>query len=288
MSNDIEASNARVTEIRHRALIFRLPVSMIIGGSIVLIWLIAALGAPFITKYDPTAIEFLKILKPPSADNLFGTDELGRDIFSRVLYAARIDIWMGVAGVFAPMVIGVCFGLVAGYMGGVVDKVLMRLVDITLAFPFFVLVLAIVAMLGPGLMNFIIALACVAWVAYARLVRAEVQIIKKSEYVQAAQTLGFSPVYIMLRHVLPNALSPIIVYAVTDAVLVILLGASLGFLGLGVQPPTPEWGVMIASGQTYIGLAWWISFFPGLATVSLGLGLALVGNGLSKLRLENN
>jgi peptide/nickel transport system permease protein len=261
---------------------------MIVGGLIVLMWFFGAIAAPLITDIDPIAIDFLKILKPPSAENLFGTDELGRDIFTRVLYAARIDIWMGVAGVFAPMIIGVILGLVAGYMGGVVDKVLMRLVDITLAFPFFVLVLAIVAMLGPGLMNFIIALAFVAWVAYARLVRAEVQIIKKSEYVQAAQTLGFSPIYIMLRHVLPNALSPIIVYAVTDAVLVILLGASLGFLGLGVQPPTPEWGVMIANGQTYIGSAWWISFFPGLATVLLGLGLALVGNGLSKLRLESN
>jgi peptide/nickel transport system permease protein len=288
MSTDTNTANTSVMVTRQRALISRLPVSMIVGGLIVLMWFFGAIAAPLITDIDPIAIDFLKILKPPSAENLFGTDELGRDIFTRVLYAARIDIWMGVAGVFAPMIIGVILGLVAGYMGGVVDKVLMRLVDITLAFPFFVLVLAIVAMLGPGLMNFIIALAFVAWVAYARLVRAEVQIIKKSEYVQAAQTLGFSPIYIMLRHVLPNALSPIIVYAVTDAVLVILLGASLGFLGLGVQPPTPEWGVMIANGQTYIGSAWWISFFPGLATVLLGLGLALVGNGLSKLRLESN
>ena len=278
----------RIETTAQRSIIFRLPVSMTCGGVIVLIWLISALAAPLILEYDPIAIDFLKILHPPSASNWFGTDELGRDVFTRVIYAARIDIWMGVAGVFAPMIIGIFLGLVAGYMGGIVDKVLMRIVDITLAFPFFVLVLAIVAMLGPGLLNFIIALAFVAWVAYARLIRAEVQIIKKSEYIQAAQTLGFSPIYIMLRHVLPNALSPIIVYAVTDAVLVILLGASLGFLGLGVQPPTPEWGVMIASGQTYISSAWWISFFPGVATVFLGLGLALIGNGLSKLRLASS
>ena len=278
----------RIEPTAQRSIIFRLPVSMTCGGVIVLIWLISALAAPLILEYDPIAIDFLKILHPPSASNWFGTDELGRDVFTRVIYAARIDIWMGVAGVFAPMIIGIFLGLVAGYMGGIVDKVLMRIVDITLAFPFFVLVLAIVAMLGPGLLNFIIALAFVAWVAYARLIRAEVQIIKKSEYIQAAQTLGFSPIYIMLRHVLPNALSPIIVYAVTDAVLVILLGASLGFLGLGVQPPTPEWGVMIASGQTYISSAWWISFFPGVATVFLGLGLALIGNGLSKLRLASS
>jgi peptide/nickel transport system permease protein len=263
----------RIAPGAQRSFISRLPTSMIFGGVIVLAWLISALAAPLISEYDPIAIDFLKILHPPSASNLFGTDELGRDVFTRVLYAARIDIWMGVAGVFVPMVIGIFLGLVAGYMGGIVDKILMRIVDITLAFPFFVLVLAIVAMLGPGLTN---------------LIRAEVQIIKKSEYIQAAQTLGFSPVYIMLKHVLPNALSPIIVYAVTDAVLVILLGASLGFLGLGVQPPTPEWGVMIANGQTYISSAWWISFFPGLATVLLGLGLALIGNGLSKLRLESN
>ena len=288
MSAADNIESERIEPTAQRSIIFRLPVSMSCGGIIVLIWLISALAAPLISAYDPIAIDFLKILHAPSASNWFGTDELGRDIFTRVLYAARIDIWMGVAGVFAPMIIGIFLGLVAGYMGGIVDKVLMRIVDITLAFPFFVLVLAIVAMLGPGLANFIIALAFVAWVAYARLIRAEVQIIKKSEYIQAAQTLGFSPIYIMLRHVLPNALSPIIVYAVTDAVLVILLGASLGFLGLGVQPPTPEWGVMIARGQTYISSAWWISFFPGVATVTLGLGLALIGNGLSKLRLESN
>jgi peptide/nickel transport system permease protein len=285
-ANNVESE--RIEPGAERSIISRLPISMIIGGIIVLHWLIGAVAAPLISEYDPIAIDFLKILHPPSASNFFGTDELGRDIFTRVLYAARIDIWMGVAGVFAPMVIGVFLGLVAGYMGGIVDKILMRIVDITLAFPFFVLVLAIVAMLGPGLANFIIALALVAWVAYARLIRAEVQIIKKSEYIQAAQTLGFSPIYIMLKHVLPNALSPIIVFAVTDAVLVILLGASLGFLGLGVQPPTPEWGVMIANGQTYISSAWWISFFPGIATVILGLGLALIGNGLSKLRLDSN
>jgi peptide/nickel transport system permease protein len=285
-NEDIESERIETTE--QRSIIFRLPVSMICGGIIVLVWLIGAIAAPLISDYDPIAIDFLKILQPPSSSNLFGTDDLGRDMFTRVLYAARIDIWMGVAGVFAPMIIGIFFGLVAGYMGGIIDKILMRLVDITLAFPFFVLVLVIVAMLGPGLVNFIIALAFVAWVPYARLIRADVQIIKKSEYIQAAQTLGFSPVYIMLRHVLPNALSPIIVYAVTDAVLVILLGASLGFLGLGVQPPTPEWGVMIANGQSYISTAWWISFFPGVATVSMGLGLALIGNGLSSLRLGSD
>jgi peptide/nickel transport system permease protein len=193
MSIETNLPNTRVVEKRRPALIFRLPVSMVLGGFIVLMWLFGATAAPLITAYDPIAIDFLKILQPPSSENLFGTDELGRDIFTRVLYASRIDIWMGIAGVSAPMVIGIILGLVAGYMGGIVDKVLMRIVDITLAFPFFVLVLAIVAMLGPGLMNFIIALAFVGWVAYARLVRAEVQIIKKSEYVQAAQTLGFSP-----------------------------------------------------------------------------------------------
>jgi peptide/nickel transport system permease protein len=160
----------------------------------------------------------------------------------------------------------------------------MRLYDITVAFPFFVLVLAIVGVLGPGLANFFIALALVGWVTYARLVRAEVLVISSSEYVLAARTLGYGDRAILFRHVLPNAFSPVIAYAMTDAVLVILAGASLGFLGMGAQPPTAEWGVMIADGQTFVDRAWWICFFPGLATMSLGLGLVLVGDGLSQLR----
>lgn len=263
----------------------RRPVSFELGAGLAIIlgWLVLAIAAPLVAGADPNAIDLLAILVPPGAEHPFGTDHLGRDVLARVLHGARIDIWMGFMGVLPPLVIGVTIGLLSGYVGGLFDTVMMRLVDITVAFPFFVLVIAIVGMLGPGLMNYFIALALVAWVAYARLVRAEVLVIKNAEYVLAARTLGYSRSVIALRHVLPNAIAPIVVYAMTDAVLVILAGASLGFLGLGAQPPTAEWGVMIADGQPYVVDAWWICFFPGLAAMTLGLGFVLASDGLARL-----
>ena len=260
-----------------------LPSTLKFGLAIVLLWVMAALFAPWLTPMDPNAIDLENVLQPPGGQWLLGTDHVGRDILTRVIFAARIDLWMGFMGVLAPALIGVTIGLFSGYFGGLTDAVMMRAVDITLAFPFLILVLAIVAMLGPGVGNFIIALAVVAWVSYARLIRAEVMVIKNSEYIQAAKTLGYHPMYIIFRHVLPNALSPVIVYAMTDAILVILAGASLGFIGLGVQPPTAEWGVMIADGQPYVIEAWWICFFPGLAAISLGIGLSLIGDGLARI-----
>ncbi|MGL4280859.1 MAG: ABC transporter permease [Albidovulum sp.] len=253
-----------------------------LGAALLLAWLIAALGAGVFAPYDPNALDLVAMLAPPDSAHWFGTDHLGRDVFSRVIYGARIDIWMGFAGVVAPMVIGVTVGLIAGYFGGLTDTILMRVLDITVAFPFFILVIAIVGVLGPGLVNYIIALALVAWVAYARLVRAEVLVVKRLEYVQAARALGFSDPVIILRHVLPNVLGSITIYAWTDAVMVILAGASLGFLGLGAQPPTAEWGVMIADGQPYVLQAWWICLFPGIAMVTLSLGFILVSDGLSR------
>ena len=187
-------------------------------------------------------------------------------------------------GEVPPLLVGAAVGLVSGYFGGVVDSLFMRLYDLFVAFPFFVLVLAIVGVLGPGLVNFVIALALVGWVSYARLVRAEVLTIRESEYVQAAQCLGYPPAVIVTRHVLPNAVGPVIAYAVSDAVLVMLAGASFGFLGMGAQPPNAEWGVMIADGQSFIDQAWWICFFPGAAAITLGLGLAFLGDALAQLR----
>jgi len=260
-----------------------LPFTLKFGLTIVLLWVLAALFAPWLTPVDPNAIDLENVLQPPGGQWLLGTDHVGRDILTRVIYSARIDLWMGFLGVLAPLLIGVTIGLFSGYFGGLTDAVMMRAVDITLAFPFLILVLAIVAMLGPGVGNFIIALAVVAWVSYARLIRAEVMVIKNTEYIQAAKTLGYHPMYIIFRHVLPNALSPVIVYAMTDAVLVILAGASLGFIGLGVQPPTAEWGVMISDGQPYVIQAWWICFFPGLAAISLGVGLSMIGDGLARV-----
>jgi peptide/nickel transport system permease protein len=257
--------------------------TLAVGLGIVAAWLLVALFAPFLAPYDPNAVDILHLLEGPSLAHPFGTDQAGRDVLSRTIYASRIDLFMCIMGVVPPLLIGAAIGLVSGYLGGFADVVLMRIYDVTVAFPFFVLVLAIVGVLGPGLENFFIALALVGWVTYARLVRAEVLVIKTSEYALAARSLGFGPLTIMLRHVLPNALSPVIVYAMTDAVLVILAGASLGFLGMGAQPPLAEWGVMIADGQIYVVRAWWICFFPGLAAITLGIGLALTGDGLARL-----
>lgn len=262
----------------------RLTAPMAVAVVILIGWLVVALAAPTIAPYDPTAVDILNMLAPPSAEHWFGTDQVGRDVFSRVVFGARIDVFLCVVGVLPPLLIGTTVGLVSGYFGGMVDTLFMRLYDLFVAFPFFVLVLAIVGVLGPGLVNFVIALALVGWVSYARLVRAEVLTIRESEYVQAAQCLGYPPAAIVTRHVLPNAFGPVIAYAVSDAVLVMLAGASFGFLGMGAQPPNAEWGVMIADGQAFVQQAWWICLFPGLAIVSLGLGFALLGDGLGQMR----
>ena len=259
----------------------------IIGGVIVLIWTLVAILAPIISPYDPIATDLKSILKQPSAEHLLGTDNLGHDMLSQIIYGARVDLSMGLIGVAAPFIIGVVVGILAGYFGGIIDALLMRLLDIALAFPFIVLVLAIVAILGPGLKNYYIALAIVAWVPYARLVRAETLVLRNLEFVDAARLLGYKPGYIAIRHVLPNAITAAIVFVMTDIVLTILLGSGLSFFGLGAQPPTPEWGRLIAQGQTYLSTAWWISVFPGIAVILLALGFTLLGDGLaSQLRVR--
>ncbi|MCR6498255.1 ABC transporter permease [Shinella sp. CPCC 101442] len=262
----------------------RITPTMPVALAILFGWLMVALTAPLIAPYDPDAIDIVNMLSPPGAAHWFGTDQVGRDVFSRVLYASRVDLLLCFAGVLPPLLIGTTIGLLSGYFGGVVDNVFMRIYDLTVAFPFFVLVLAIVGVLGPGLLNFILALALVGWVSYARLVRAQVLTIRESEYIQAAKCLGYPPRAILSHHVLPNAVGPVIAYAVSDAVLVMLAGASFGFLGLGAQPPLAEWGVMIADGQAFVQQAWWICLFPGLAAISLGLGFALLGDGLGQIQ----
>ncbi|WP_315927795.1 ABC transporter permease [Mesorhizobium sp. SP-1A] len=262
----------------------RITPAMAVALAILSGWLLLALAGPAIAPYDPDAVDILNMLSPPSAAHWFGTDQVGRDVFSRVLSASRVDMFLCVVGVLPPLLIGTTVGLLSGYFGGLVDSVFMRVYDLTVAFPFFVLVLAIVGVLGPGLVNFIIALTLVGWVSYARLVRAEVLTIRESEYVQAARCLGYPPVAILTRHILPNAIGPVIAYAVSDAVLVMLAGASFGFLGMGAQPPLAEWGVMIADGQAFVQQAWWICLFPGLAAISLGLGFAFLGDGLGQMQ----
>lgn len=260
---------------------------VVIGSLLVLGWVAIAAFAPLIAPYDPNAIDFMAILQPMSSEHPLGTDNLGRDLFSRIVYGTRVDLTMGLIGVAAPLVIGLLIGVTAGFYGGAVDALLMRLLDITVAFPFMILVLAIIAVLGPGLTNYYIALALVAWVPYARLTRAETLVLRGAEFVQAARVLGFSSPHIIVRHVLPNAALPSLVFVMTDIVLVVLSGSGLSFLGLGAQPPTPEWGLMIAEGRTFIATAWWISFFPGLAIVFLALGFSLLADGLAKqLRID--
>ncbi|HYM69840.1 MAG TPA: ABC transporter permease [bacterium] len=239
--------------------------------------------APLIAPYDPTALGLAGGLQPPSAAHWFGTDQLGRDILTRVLYAARIDLQIGTIGVIIPLIMGVVIGLFAGYYAGWPDAILGRVIDVVTAFPFLVLVLAIVAMLGPGLRNFYIAISLVSWVAYARIVRGEALGVRGRGYILAARSLGYSDARIVFRHLLPNVIVPALVFGMSDFVLDILAGASLGFFGLGVQPPTPEWGVMIAEGRNFIITAPWVVIFPGVAIVVTSFFVSLIGDSVSDI-----
>jgi peptide/nickel transport system permease protein len=259
-----------------------LPRLAVIGGALCLFWLLVALAAPWIAPYDPLSQDLAATLQPPGAAHLLGTDNFGRDILSRIVWGTRLDLQMGVFGVLFPFIIGTFIGAMSGYFGGFVDMALMRLLDVTISFPFFVLIIAIVATLGPGLGSFYIALALVGWVSYARLVRARFLVLKHADFVMAARSLGFSHLRIVLHHILPNAIMPALVFSMSDAVIDILLGSSLSYLGLGIQPPTPEWGLMIAEGQNFIATAWWMTFFPGLAIVLLATGFSLLADGAAE------
>jgi peptide/nickel transport system permease protein len=210
-----------------------------------------------------------------------GTDNLGRDIFSRVVYAARVDLQIGFVTTYVPLVYGVILGAIAGYFGGWVDAVIMRLVDVVIAFPFLVLVIAILAVVGPGVKGIYIAVLAVAWAMYARLTRAEMLVLREQQFMLAGEALGFSRRRIIFRHAIPNLLRPNLVFSMADFVLNILLVASLSFLGLGVRPPTPEWGAMVAEGQNFLLNAWWITTLPGIVIVVVGIALSLVGDGLA-------
>ncbi len=259
------------------------PVPLVIGSLVVIGAVILALFAPWIAPYDPILQNTANTLQGPSLAHPFGTDNFGRDIFSRVIWGTRIDLQMGLIGVIFPFIIGTVIGSLSGYAGGIVDTIFMRIVDIVLAFPFLVLMLAIISILGPGIGSFYIAMALVGWVSYARLIRAQTLILKHSDFVIAAQSLGYSHARIMFRHIMPNAIVASIVFAMSDVVLVILSGAAISYLGLGVQPPAAEWGIMVAEGQNFITTAWWITAFPGLAIVGLAFGFSLLADGLGEL-----
>ena len=242
-----------------------------------------ALLAPLAAPYDPIYQDATVKLQPPSLAHPFGTDNFGRDVLSRVIWGARIDLQIAVIGVIFPFLIGTAIGTMAGFFGGWVDALFMRIIDVVLAFPFLVLMLSIIAILGPGLGSFYIAMALVGWVSYARLIRAQILVLKTQDFAVAAASLGFSRLRIMFRHLLPNALAGSLVFVMSDAVLVLLNGAAISYLGLGVQPPVAEWGVMVAEAQGFITQAWWITLFPGLAIVTLAFGFSLTGDALADL-----
>ena len=255
--------------------------SLWIGVFIIGLLTLAALFAPLIFPDGPNQQDLLNTLQPPSWSHPFGTDNLGRDIFTRSIYAARIDLMVGLITTYVPLVLGVLLGLVAGYRGGWLETVVMRAVDVVVAFPFIVLVIAVIAIVGPGLLGVYIGITVVGWALYARLTRAEVLVLKEQQFVLAGKSLGYSSTRIVFRHLLPNVIRPNLVFSTLDIVLNILVLASLSFLGLGVQPPTAEWGLMVAEGQTFLLTAWWISTMPGLVIVFAGVGFSLLGDGLA-------
>ncbi len=259
----------------------RRPPALIAGLSILSVILGLAIFAPLLTSFDPIKQDPSHALLHPSARHLLGTDQLGRDVWARLLYGARIDLRVGFLAVFLPFCLGSAIGCLAGYFGGWVDMVAMRAVDIVLAFPFFVLVIAMVFVLGPGTTSIYIAITIVGWVSYARIVRGEILVAKRQEYILAATALGYSRKRIILRHLLPNVITQAIVYAMSDVVFTILAIVTLGYLGLGVPPPTPEWGSMISDGQAFLTTNWQLATIPGIAVVITGLGLSLLGDGLA-------
>jgi peptide/nickel transport system permease protein len=261
---------------------FRTP-SLVAGSAILIALALAAVLAPFLHTQSPAAQDLLHTLAGPSSRHWLGTDQLGRDVWSRLLYAARVDLKVGFLAVLFPFAFGSLVGCLAGYYGGWLDSIVMRVVDVIVAFPFYVLVLALVFVLGPGTRSIYIAIAWVGWVAYARLIRAQVLVAREREFVLAARVGGLGDARIILRHVAPNVVTQSLVYAMSDILLVIVAIVTLSYLGLGVPPPTPDWGSMIADGQQFLSTRWQLSVIPGLAVVVTGLGLSLLGDGLADL-----
>lgn len=264
--------------LRNRAALTGLGILVLVAG--------AAILAPLVSPHDPLLQEVASRLKPPgwAADGgpryLLGTDQLGRDILSRLIYGARISLIIGLSAVLLAGSLGTLMGLVAGYRGGRVDDLCMRLTDTMLAMPFILLALAVIAVLGSSLRNIIIVLGATSWVSYARVVRAEVLTLRTREFVSAAQALGGGGPRIVFRHLLPNVLTPVIVIATLEVARMIILESALSFLGLGVQPPTPTWGGMLADGRAYLSTAWWFATVPGLCIMLSVLGINLLGDWL--------
>ena len=276
---------ARVLKERRRWR--RPPVTLIVGASILSVIVGLAVFAPFDTSYNPIGLDLTHILSGPSAAHWLGTDQLGRDVWTRLVYGARTDLSVAFLAVLTPFVVGTIVGALAGYRGGWLDSIIMRIADVVVAFPFYVLVILLVFLLGPGVRSIYIAISIVSWISYARIIRGATLVAKTQEYVLAAQIQGFSTFRIILRHILPNTISQAIVFAMSDVVNDILAIVTLGFLGLGIPPPAPDWGEMMASGQQFLTTHWGLSTIPGIAVVITGLGLSLTGDGLNELLGRN-
>jgi len=248
---------------------------------ILVVAIFSAVFAPFVAPYNPTAADFLNILKPPlTAHHLLGTDDLGRDELSRIIYGARVSLLVGGVGAFSALGFGLLLGSLAGYLGGWVDTVVMRIVDVQLSFPFILLVLTVNAVLGFGVRNIIISLVVAGWAVFARLTRGEVLKVRSLDYVSAAVATGASPVRIIARHVVPNVIGPLLVVGTLQVSQFMIAEATVSYLGFGVQPPTPAWGNMLAEGEQYFYTAWWMMVLPGVSLLVVSLAVNFIGDWL--------
>jgi peptide/nickel transport system permease protein len=251
-----------------------------LGALLTIALLLVAIAAPLLAPFDPNAQDTIRRLEAPSREHPLGLDDLGRDVLSRILFGARVSLRVGFSVVLIAAAIGIALGSMAGYFGGAADVIIMRICDILLAFPGILLAIALVAVLGPSLNNVILALATIGWVGYARLVRGQVLKVREMEYVTAAKALGARSPRVIVLHVLPNVINPVIVMATLGLAGAILAEAALSFLGLGVQPPTPSWGAMLTSGRQYLGIANHLAIYPGIAIMLAVMGLNFLGDGL--------
>jgi peptide/nickel transport system permease protein len=250
------------------------------GGAVILLLFILSLLAPLITPYDPDMLDLYQVLVPPSRAHWFGTDDLGRDVFTRVIYGARVSLKVGFVAIGIATVIGTAVGLVSGYYFGWIDSILMRFVDVMICFPTFFLILAVITLREPSIWNIMVIIGLTGWMGVARLVRAEVLSIRERDYIMAARTIGASDLRIIVKHVLPNAMSPVLVSATLGVAGAILTESALSFLGIGVPPPHASWGNILTGGKDYIEFAWWLTLFPGMAITLTALAYYLVGEGI--------
>jgi len=271
---------AKIRYLKDSYILWRKNRLMVIGTFIILFLILVAAFAPLLTTHDPYDQILPERLSPPSPANYFGTDSLGRDIFSRVVYGARVTLAIAFLVAFISTPLGMVIGVTAGWFGGAVDEILMRLSDVFLAFPRLILAIAFAAALGPGVENAIVAIAVANWPSYARLTRAETLSVRNNDYIQVIRTMGASNLRIMVGHITPMCLSSVIVRMSLDMGTIILTAAGLGFLGLGAQPPMPEWGLMVSDGRQFLVDQWWVSTLPGFAILIVVMGFNLMGDGI--------